>query len=434
MKKFFTFIAVATMALSAMATDFTVYDGTDVNEYIPFRATYFDYAPYCGQVIYPADQLTELVGKDITALTFYIANENGNVMHGGELSFYLAATDMTAFPSFSPSIIPESNFTLVGATAMTAYETEIVVNFETPYTYQGGNLALMVKVTQEGTYLDDGYFYGKNADNLCAAYGWASAYTQSFYPKTTFTYYDAGGNGEVVALISEANALEDNSEFAFNGNAVVTVCKNGYVFLRDASGFAQIQGASGTFENGQVLNQGWTATKVSNDGWVSYTNPAGLSASDETNAEMAAAIKLTGAVDESMLNAYVYVENVNKSFMPIRNLPLPDGTTIGITDCLWASNQPTSGHYNIYGIICKVDGALKFNLVDFETYVEPTWLRGDVDNNGEVKIGDVTALINYLLSGDASAINLLAADCDQNGEIKIGDVTALINYLLSGTW
>ena len=61
-------------------------------------------------------------------------------------------------------------------------------------------------------------------------------------------------------------------------------------------------------------------------------------------------------------------------------------------------------------------------------------LRGDVDNNGEVKIGDVTALINYLLSGDASAINQQAADCDQNGEIKIGDVTALINYLLSGSW
>ena len=63
-----------------------------------------------------------------------------------------------------------------------------------------------------------------------------------------------------------------------------------------------------------------------------------------------------------------------------------------------------------------------------------TFLRGDVDNNGEVKIADVTALINYLLSGDASSINLQAADCDQNGEIKIADVTALINYLLSGSW
>ena len=70
----------------------------------------------------------------------------------------------------------------------------------------------------------------------------------------------------------------------------------------------------------------------------------------------------------------------------------------------------------------------------YEKNEAPQFLRGDVDNNGEVKIGDVTALINYLLSGDASEINLQAADCDQNGEIKIGDVTALINYLLSGAW
>ena len=62
------------------------------------------------------------------------------------------------------------------------------------------------------------------------------------------------------------------------------------------------------------------------------------------------------------------------------------------------------------------------------------FMRGDVNGDGQVKIGDVTTLINYLLSGDASGINLQAADCDQNGEIKIGDVTALINYLLSGTW
>ena len=63
-----------------------------------------------------------------------------------------------------------------------------------------------------------------------------------------------------------------------------------------------------------------------------------------------------------------------------------------------------------------------------------TALRGDVDGDGQVKISDVTALINYLLSGDASSINLQAADCDQDGNIKISDVTALINYLLSGSW
>ena len=68
------------------------------------------------------------------------------------------------------------------------------------------------------------------------------------------------------------------------------------------------------------------------------------------------------------------------------------------------------------------------------TFVLIPEIRGDVNSDGQVDINDVTALINYLLSGDASAINLQAADCDQDGKVAIGDVTALINYLLSGSW
>ena len=74
-----------------------------------------------------------------------------------------------------------------------------------------------------------------------------------------------------------------------------------------------------------------------------------------------------------------------------------------------------------------------FALRNVYLYI-PSVTRGDVDGDGQVKISDVTALINYLLSGDASAINLQAADCDQDGNVKISDVTSLINYLLSGSW
>ena len=49
-------------------------------------------------------------------------------------------------------------------------------------------------------------------------------------------------------------------------------------------------------------------------------------------------------------------------------------------------------------------------------------------------IADVTALIDYLLSGDASGINLVAADCNLDNSVTIADVTALIDYLLSGSW
>ena len=61
-------------------------------------------------------------------------------------------------------------------------------------------------------------------------------------------------------------------------------------------------------------------------------------------------------------------------------------------------------------------------------------VRGDVNGDGSVNISDVTALINYLLSGNAVGVNLGGADVNQDGNVNISDVTALINYLLSGTW
>ena len=61
-------------------------------------------------------------------------------------------------------------------------------------------------------------------------------------------------------------------------------------------------------------------------------------------------------------------------------------------------------------------------------------LRGDVNGDGGVNISDVTTLIDYLLSGNASGVNLTAADCNQDGSVNISDVTTLIDYLLSGSW
>ena len=38
-----------------------------------------------------------------------------------------------------------------------------------------------------------------------------------------------------VTSLSEANALADGENFTFNGNAVVTICWKGSVYLRDGS-------------------------------------------------------------------------------------------------------------------------------------------------------------------------------------------------------
>ena len=66
--------------------------------------------------------------------------------------------------------------------------------------------------------------------------------------------------------------------------------------------------------------------------------------------------------------------------------------------------------------------------------VNMTVTRGDVNGDGNVNIADVTALIDYLLSGDAASIVYENAKCNDDDEVTITDVTALIDYLLSGNW
>ena len=70
-----------------------------------------------------------------------------------------------------------------------------------------------------------------------------------------------------------------------------------------------------------------------------------------------------------------------------------------------------------------------------EGWVPPvTVILGDVDGNGIVGMDDLTALINYLVTDDATGINLANADCDGISGVGMDDLTALINYLVYNQW
>ena len=57
-----------------------------------------------------------------------------------------------------------------------------------------------------------------------------------------------------------------------------------------------------------------------------------------------------------------------------------------------------------------------------------TVLKGDVNDDHEVNISDVIALINYI-SLNTGDINTDAADFNEDTEINISDVIALIGYV-----
>ncbi len=86
--------------------------------------------------------------------------------------------------------------------------------------------------------------------------------------------------------------------------------------------------------------------------------------------------------------------------------------------------KQTSGSSSEY---CYID--------DIEVCYENTWtpevLPGDVDDDGNVGISDVVALVDYLLNGDDTDLNLVAGDIDLDGNITIADVSDLVDMLLN---
>ena len=59
---------------------------------------------------------------------------------------------------------------------------------------------------------------------------------------------------------------------------------------------------------------------------------------------------------------------------------------------------------------------------------------GDLNSDGYVNMDDLTVMINYLLTSDATGVNLSNADANLIGGVTMDDLTAFINYLLTNEW
>ena len=174
----------APLAMNAQET-LTVYDGTNNNSYVPFYGLYADTQGAASEFVIPADDLSEMTGGTITAMTFYLATP-ADAAWTGTHQVYLGEVSSTTLTGITGpdafDVVLEGQFDATG--------TELTLTLSTPYVYNGGNLLIGTYVSVAGNW-KSAYFAGVTQTENTAWYRNSASATGNaakFLPKTTFEY------------------------------------------------------------------------------------------------------------------------------------------------------------------------------------------------------------------------------------------------------
>ncbi len=90
------------------------------------------------------------------------------------------------------------------------------------------------------------------------------------------------------------------------------------------------------------------------------------------------------------------------------------------------------GNYEVY--LMNADGSGQHNLTLNSSWDSwPSWGRrcslGDADSSGNIDVGDVVYLINYLFKNGPAPKPVTAGDSNNDNEVTVADIIYLINYL-----
>ena len=190
-------LCFAFFGVARAQSELTVYEGTATNRNVPAYIYYFDDFTRTQHVI-PAEDLADMMGATITSLKYYTTSSNVPYTTVSSAQVYLMEVDYTTMTALEPlgsgTVVYEGYFNIVSEDT----GGSLTIEFDTPYTYNGGNLLVGIDNTTDAGYKSI-YFYGQTVEG--AAWGGSdngslenvTGSLQNFIPQTTFTYIPAGG-------------------------------------------------------------------------------------------------------------------------------------------------------------------------------------------------------------------------------------------------
>ena len=195
--KFISILALLLMTVTQGAwaqETLTVFDGNGTSQHIPMHG--YDFDSYTkSECIIPASVLTAMEGGTITAITFYVKEEEGmnSTFDSANQKVFLKEVSETTLSSYSG---------MTGATVVfdgtlpmpTTSASGYTITFSQGYTYNGGNLLIGIYNAAKGSWKTVRWYGIDNQSSGVSAYGYhndnlanVAFKAQKFLPKTTFT-------------------------------------------------------------------------------------------------------------------------------------------------------------------------------------------------------------------------------------------------------
>ena len=192
LKLLMSLMLVALVVPQGRADEVTVYDGTSTSAFVPIYGTWAD-AYQKSEIVYDATTLSAIEpGSEITGLTWYTQSAPTGGYGNAKFQIFMKEISQTTLSAYQGT--DGATIVYEGAIDPTSSDLKVSVNFENPYTYNGGILLVGVYEIEKGSYSSTTFvgasgtsISGYNSSSL-ASVGVTQRY---FVPKTTFTYESA---------------------------------------------------------------------------------------------------------------------------------------------------------------------------------------------------------------------------------------------------
>ena len=213
----------------------TVYDGTMTNYRIPAYIIYFDDFTK-SQFVIPAEDLADMTSSSISSMTFYTTSSNVPYITESSADVYLKEVNYTEISDFEPKVSATTVYSGYLNIVSAGNGGEMTINFNTPYTYNGGNLLIGIENTNDNGWKNIS-FYGQTVNGASisgknsSSTGTITAEQQNFIPKTTFGFQSA------CKTVVDANYpfIEDFEGTTFAPTCWETVSNGSYHWTRNTN-------------------------------------------------------------------------------------------------------------------------------------------------------------------------------------------------------